>query len=92
MTAFLTEMISDLFINTTDPEIQANFHAPLLPIETDSPCRYQLASTAYLNYEARTSYTFSVVATDSVGMSSTASVTVNVLPVNEFPPSFVVKM
>ena len=32
MTAFLTEMISDLFINTTDPEIQANFHAPLAPI------------------------------------------------------------
>ena len=88
----LTGMMDVLFINSTDLEIQTDFHAPSLPISTDPPfCRYELVTTAYLNYEARTSYTFSVVATDSAGLSSSASVTVDVLPVNEFPPSFTVK-
>lgn len=44
-----------------------------------------LVSNAVLNFEAKPTYSFTVTATDSKGLSRTQAVTVNVLNVNESP-------
>ena len=82
-------------INSSDPDINAEFH--IMP-ETFNPspnppfCNFLILSTVDLDYESRTTYNFRVVATDSQEMSSSADVTINVLPVNEYSPVFTVKM
>ena len=90
-----SDLLSHVVINTSDPDIHADFHIMLetfYPSPNPPFCNFLILSTVVLDYESRTTYNFRVVATDSQEMSSSADVTINVLPVNEYSPMFTVKM
>ena len=90
-----SDLFSHVVINTSDPDIDAEFHIMLetFNLFPNPPfCNFLILSTVVLDYEYRTTYNFRVVATDSQEMSSSADVTINVLPVNEYSPMFTVKM
>ena len=90
-----SDLHSNVMINSSDLEIDADFHI-MLDTFHQSPnppfCNFLILLTKNLDYESRTTYNFRVVATDSQGMTSSADVTINVLPVNEYSPVFTVKM
>ena len=86
--SFFVEL--SLSISTTDKVIDNEFH--VFYGYSTSPdgvfCLFYVAVTTVLDYEQRTNYTFTVLASDTTGYNSSTLVTVDVLPVNEDAPEF----